>query len=233
MKLTWYGHAAFGVETDKAKILIDPFFTGNPVFPEDKRADAIADITHIALTHGHGDHIGDTLDIAAKTGATVIGNYDLIQWLQAQGLENADFGNTGGTLQHEGFSVTFVQAFHSSGTVDENGVAHSLGMPNGLVFHFDDGQSLYHMGDTDIFGDMALIEELHQPQVGLVPIGDRFTMGGAVAALSCKRYFNFKTIIPCHYGTFPIIDETADKFVEAMDNSDAVKVPSVGETITV
>ena len=233
MKLTWYGHAAFGVETDKAKILIDPFFTGNPVSPEDNRADAIADITHIALTHGHGDHIGDTLDIAAKTSATVIGNYDLIQWLQAQGLEKADFGNTGGTLQHEGFSVTFVQAFHSSATVDENGVAHSLGMPNGLVFHFDDGQSLYHMGDTDIFGDMALIEELHQPQVGLVPIGDRFTMGGAVAALSCKRYFNFKTIIPCHYGTFPIIDETADKFVEAMDNSDAVKVPAVGETITV
>lgn len=233
MKLTWYGHAAFGVETEKAKILIDPFFTGNPVFPEDQREDAIAGLTHIALTHGHGDHIGDTLDIAAKTGATVIGNYDLIQWLQAQGLEKADFGNTGGTLQHDGFSVTFVQAFHSSTMVDENGVAHSLGMPNGLVFHFDNGESLYHMGDTDIFGDMALIEELHQPQVGLVPIGDRFTMGGAVAALSCKRYFNFKTIIPCHYGTFPIIDETADKFVTAMDNSDAVKVPAVGETITV
>ena len=233
MKLMWYGHAAFGVETDKAKILIDPFFTGNPVFPEEQRAQAIADITHIALTHGHGDHIGDTLDIAKQTGATVIGNYDMIQWLQAQGLENADFGNTGGTLHHEGFSVTFVQAFHSSGTVDENGVAHSLGMPNGLVFHFDDGASLYHMGDTDIFGDMALIEELHQPQVGIVPIGDRFTMGGAVAALACKRYFNFKTIIPCHYGTFPIIDATADKFVEAMDNSDAVHVATIGEAFSV
>ncbi|MEP1092900.1 MAG: metal-dependent hydrolase [Rhizobiaceae bacterium] len=233
MKLTWYGHAAFGVETDKAKILIDPFFTGNPTFPENQRADAIADVTHIALTHGHGDHIGDTLDIAAKTGATVIGNYDLIQWLQAQGLEKADFGNTGGTLHHDGFSVTFVQAFHSSGTVDENGVAHGLGMPNGLVFHFDDGQSLYHMGDTDIFGDMSLIEELHQPQVGIVPIGDRFTMGGAVAALACKRYFNFKTIIPCHYGTFPIIDETADKFVSAMENSDAVHVAEIGQAYSV
>lgn len=229
MKLTWYGHAAFRVETDNARILIDPFFTGNPTFPEDQRAAAVDGITHIALTHGHGDHIGDSLAIAEQTGATVMGNYDMIQWLQAQGLAKADFGNTGGTLHHDGFSMTFVQAFHSSGTVDDNGVAHHLGMPNGLVFHFDNGESLYHMGDTDIFGDMALIQELHQPQVGIVPIGDRFTMGGAVAALACKRYFNFKTIVPCHYGTFPIIDATADKFVEAMDNSDAVKVATIGE----
>ena len=155
MKLTWYGHAAFGGETDKAKILIDPFFTGNPVFPEDKREEATANITHIALTHGHGDHIGDTLAIAKQTGATVIGNYDLIQWLQGQGLEKADFGNTGGTLHHDCFSVTFVQAFHSPSMVDENGIAHGLGMPNGLVFHFNDGQSLYRMGDTDILGHGA------------------------------------------------------------------------------
>ena len=231
MKLTWYGHSAFRVETEKAKILIDPFFTGNPTFPEASRAGAIDDLTHIALTHGHGDHVGDTLAIAKETGATVIGNYELIQWLQGQGLENADFGNTGGTLQHDGFSVTFVQAFHSSGHVDENGIAHSLGMPNGLVFHFDGGESLYHMGDTDIFGDMALIEELHQPQIGIVPVGDRFTMGGAVAALACKRYFNFKTIIPCHFGTFPIIESTADGFVEAMDGSKAVRVMEIGAPI--
>ena len=233
MKLTWYGHAAFRIETDKATILIDPFFTGNPTFPESERAAAIAGVSHIALTHGHGDHIGDTLAIAKETGAKVIGNYELVQWLQAQGLENTDFGNTGGTVHHDGFSVTWVQAFHSSGTVDENGTAHSLGMPNGLVFHFDGGESLYHMGDTDIFGDMALIAELHQPQIGLVPIGDRFTMGGAVAALACKRYFDFKTIIPCHYGTFPIIDADADKFLAAMENADTVRIPKIGETITV
>ncbi len=228
MKLTWYGHAAFKVETDKANILIDPFFSGNPTFPEDKRDEAIDGVTHIALTHGHGDHIGDSVQIARDTGAMVIGNFDLIQWLQKQGLENVDFGNTGGTVHHDGFSITWVQAFHSSGTVDENGVAHGLGMPNGLVFHFESGESLYHMGDTDIFGDMALIEELHRPQVGIVPVGDRFTMGGAVAALACNRYFNFKTIIPCHFGTFSLIDSTADKFVEAMEGDDRVKVMEIG-----
>lgn len=233
MKLTWYGHSAFKVEAGEAVVLIDPFFTGNPVFPEDQREAAIEGITHIALTHGHGDHIGDTVDIAKATGATVIGNYDMMQWLTAQGIEKSDFGNTGGTIHQPGFSLTWVQAFHSSAVLDENGVSQSLGSANGLVFHFDTGESLYHMGDTDIFGDMALIEELHQPQVGIVPIGDRFTMGGAVAALACKRYFNFKTIIPCHYGTFPIIDETADKFVEAIDGSDAVKVVEVGRALTI
>jgi len=233
MKLTWYGHAAFRVEVADTKILIDPFFSGNPTFPEDRRDEAIDGVTHIAITHGHGDHIGDSVAIAKQTGARVIGNYDMIQWLQRQGLDNVDFGNTGGTVHQDGFSVTWVQAFHSSGQLDETGATQALGMPNGLVFHFNSGESLYHMGDTDIFGDMALIEELHQPQVGIVPIGDRFTMGGAVAALACKRYFNFKTIIPCHYGTFPLIDATADKFVDAMDNSDAVRVATIGEAMDV
>lgn len=231
MKLTWYGHSAFRVETGNARILIDPFFSGNPVFQDDWRAGAVDGLTHIALTHGHGDHIGDTVAIARETGATVIANYDLALWLAKQGLENYDPGNTGGTVHHEGFTCTWTQAFHSSASIDENGTSHDLGLPNGLVFHFDADKTLYHMGDTDIFGDMALIQELHQPHIGIVPVGDRFTMGGAVAALACTRYFEFDTIIPCHYGTFPIIEETADSFVEAMDNSDKVKVMAPGDTI--
>lgn len=231
MKLTFLGHSAFRIDAGEAHILIDPFFSGNPSFDEAGRAEAIDGITHIALTHGHGDHVGDTVAIAAQTGATVIGNFDLTSWLAAKGVENTDGGNTGGTLHHEGFSVTFTQAFHSSAHVDENGVSHDLGSANGLVFHFTDGPSVYHMGDTDIFGDMALIQELHQPQIGLVPIGDRFTMGGAVAALACQRYFKFETIIPCHYGSFPIIDQTADSFVAAMNGSDKVKVVEPGGSL--
>ena len=135
MKLTWYGHAAFRIETGDAKILIDPFFTGNPTFPESDREQAIEGLTHIAITHGHGDHIGDSVAIAKQTGAKVISNYDLIQWLQRQGIENVDFGNTGGTVHQDGFSVTWVQAFHSSGQVDEKrccplaGHAQRVGFP--------------------------------------------------------------------------------------------------------
>ena len=111
--------------------------------------------------------------------------------------------------------------------------AGALGNPNGLMLHFDDEPTLFHMGDTDIFSDMGLINELHQPDIGILPVGDRFTMGGAVAALACQRFFNFKTAIPCHYGTFPIIDQTPEKFVAGMEGSKtAVAAPKVGESVS-
>ena len=184
MKLTYYGHSAFRIETQQARILVDPFFTGNVNAPEGALEEASKDLTHICLTHGHWDHVGDTVDLARKTGATVVCNVDLANWLKAKGVEKIDMGNTGGTLHHDGFSLTFVQAVHSAAGMDENGVSQDLGPANGLVFHFHDGPCIYNMGDTDIFGDMALIAELHQPDIGIVPIGDRFTMGGAVAMAS-------------------------------------------------
>ncbi|MEM7301198.1 MAG: metal-dependent hydrolase [Pseudomonadota bacterium] len=224
MKLVWYGHSAFSIESGNAKILIDPFFTGNPKFDESWRADALNGLTNVALTHGHADHLGDTVAIAKETGATVTANADLCGYIGGKGVENLDPANTGGTLHHDGFSITFVQAHHSSAMIDENGVSHDLGHSNGLVFHFEDGKSVLHMGDTDIFSDMALIQELHRPQVGIVPIGDRFTMGGAVAALACQRYFEFETIIPCHYGTFGLIDPDASTFVAALEVETQKKV---------
>ena len=216
MKITWFGHSAFGVEFGDTKILIDPFLKGNPSFDESTFSSAIANTTHIVLTHGHGDHVGDTVEIAKANGAPVIANFDLCMWLAGKGVENVDPTNTGGQVSYPGFSLTFVQAIHSSVHLDENGVSHALGNPCGVVLHIDGQKTVYHMGDTDIFGDMALIQELHQPQIGIVPIGDRFTMGGAVAGLACRRYFRFETILPCHYASFGIIDQNADKFLAGL-----------------
>ncbi|WP_455872782.1 metal-dependent hydrolase [Rhizobium yanglingense] len=234
MKITWLGHSAFRIETNAAKILIDPFLTHNPSFAGQDIKQVASGITHILLTHGHGDHVGDTISLARETGAVVLANADLAAWLGSKGVERIEMGNTGGTVSLGSFTATFTNALHSSAQITEDGVSHSLGNSNGLMLHFDDEASLLHMGDTDIFSDMALLNELHQPDIGIVPIGDRFTMGGAVAALACRRYFNFKTAIPCHYGTFPIIDQTPDKFVSGMEGSKTqVRTPKQGETLSI
>jgi L-ascorbate metabolism protein UlaG (beta-lactamase superfamily) len=234
MKLHWLGHSAFRVETAKNTILIDPFLTYNPAFKGQDLKDVVKGVTHIILTHGHMDHVGDTISLANEIDAEVIANADLASWLGTKGVKKIDQGNTGGTIGKNGFSVTFVNALHSSAHVTEDGVSHALGNANGIVFHFDDEQTLLHMGDTDIFTDMGLINELHQPEIGIVPIGDRFTMGGAVAALACQRYFHFETAIPCHYATFGLLDPTADKFIAGMEGSKTkVDAPKPGGTVTV
>jgi len=141
-------------------------------------------------------------------------------------------GNHGGTVDCGGFTTTFVQALHSSSYTMEDGVGVYMGNPNGLVLHFSDDKTLYHMGDTDIFSDMALINELHEPKIGLVPVGDRYTMGGAVAALACRRFFKFEAVVPCHYKTFGLLDQTPDKFVAGMEGSGVdVVVPELGKAV--
>lgn len=233
MQLTWLGHSAFRVELGTSVLLIDPFLSGNPSFDGNREA-ALAGCTHVILTHGHGDHVGDTLAIAKETGATVIANYDLCMWLNARGLEKFDPTNAGGTVYHDGFSVSYTIAHHSSAHLDENGVSHDLGHPNGIVLQADGEKTVYHMGDTDIFGDMALIDELYAPKIGIVPIGDRFTMGARSAALACRKFFSFETVIPCHYGTFPILDQTADKFLGEMGElATTVSVCTVGKPLEI
>lgn len=228
MKITWYGHSAFRIDAGDASILIDPFLSANPTWKGgwEKPAEGV---THVLLTHGHGDHIGDTLEIVKKTGAMLVANAEICTYFSAQGADTANPGNCGGTVDCGSFTTTFVTALHSSSLFHEDGGNIYLGNPLGLVLHFQNEKTLYHMGDTDIFSDMALIQELHQPQIGIVPIGDRYTMGGAVAALACRRFFNFETVIPCHYGTFPALDATADKFVEGMEGTQTkVVVPERG-----
>ena len=215
MKITWFGHSAFRLDFADKVVLIDPFFTGNPAF-EGRAEKASEGVTHILITHGHGDHVGDSLAIAKSTGAKVVTNVDLAGWLGSQGLD-ADPMNTGGTIDQGGFTVTLVRADHSAALV-EMGANTPVGNANGVIVKAPGEPTVYHMGDTDIFGDMALIAEIHQPEVVIVPIGDRFTMGPKVAALAVKRYFGgVKAVIPCHYGSFPMLEPNADRFVAALD----------------
>ena len=230
MKLTWYGHSAFRVEVGDARILIDPFLSGNPSWGKSWEP-AAEGVTHVLLTHGHDDHIGDSVAILKKTGAMLVANFEICMYLVGKGVSDKVInpGNHGGTVDCGGFTTTFVNALHSSSAGGPGGSNTYLGNPAGLVLHFPDERTLYHMGDTDIFSDMALINELHEPKIGIVPIGDRFTMGGAVAALACRRFFGFETVIPCHYGTFPIIDQTAERFVEGLEGSGVdVVLPQIG-----
>src|ERR1700730_409801 len=228
MRVTWYGHSAFRVDFGAKAVLIDPFFTGNPGVGGDTEA-AQKGVSHILLTHGHSDHVGDAITISKKTGAKVVANFDLCMWLKGKGLEKFDPMNTGGTTDQGGFTVTMVRADHSS-AVFENGVSSSLGNPTGLIIKAKGEPTVYHMGDTDIFSDMALIAELWKPDVAMVPIGDRFTMSPYTPALAVKRFFHLKAVFPCHYGSFPIIEPNADKFVFEMKGAPTRGVvPGKGE----
>lgn len=220
MKITWLGHSCFRIETGSSVILIDPFLKGNPTFEKSgvAWADATRGVTHVALTHGHDDHIGDAGEICKLRDATLFATFELAMHVQRKGAQKLEPMNTGGTVSAADFDLTLTQALHSS----SSGGTY-LGNPCGIVIRARDGNTLYHMGDTDVFAGMALINELYHPAIGIVPIGDRFTMGARSAAFACKKFFNFATILPCHYGTFPgMLDESADAFAKEMAGHNVV-----------
>ena len=228
MKITWLGHSAIKLQFGASRLLIDPFLTG-----AGRSADELKRFsegcTHVLLTHGHDDHVGDTAEICKRTGAQLIAGFEVAMWLAGQGVEKLNPGGCGGTIDCGEFSVSFTAAVHSSSHI-ETGVPIYLGAPMGLVVTPKDGPAVYHMGDTDVFGDMALIEEQYHPKVGIVPMGDRFTMGPKNAALACKKFFDFETIVPVHWGTFPMLAQSPDPFVAAMgDAGSRVKMTAIGE----
>jgi L-ascorbate metabolism protein UlaG (beta-lactamase superfamily) len=228
MKITWFGHSCFRIDTGESSILIDPFLTGNGTFEDAgiQVHQAAKGVTHVALTHGHEDHTGDTVRICKETGAQLIAVHELATYMAAQGVEKIDPGNTGGTLHHGDFDLTFVPAWHSASRIVDGRPVY-LGACCGLIIAPAADQTVYHMGDTAIFADMGLINEIYAPEIGFVPIGDRYTMGAKTAALACQRFFDFELIVPCHYGTFPVLDQTADQFVAEMGGN-TVRVPDVG-----
>jgi len=228
MQITWFGHSCFRIDTGSSSILIDPFLTGNATFEEAgiPLHKVAKGVSHVALTHGHEDHTGDTVRICKETDAQLLAVHELATYLAGRGVERIDPGNTGGTLYHSDFDLTFVPAWHSASNIVDGRPVY-LGACCGLVIAPSGGKTVYHMGDTAIFSDMGLINEIYRPEIGFVPIGDRYTMGAKTAALACKRFFQFELIVPCHYGTFPVLDQTADNFIAEMGDN-IVLVPEVG-----
>lgn len=214
MRITWLGHSGFRIEIEDAVLLIDPWLTGNPMFPEARRAEAIAGATHVLITHGHGDHSGDALAIAREKSIPLVGIYDLVTWWGAQhGLDNIGF-NKGGTVDLNGAKVTLVNACHSSSLPSPAGPIYT-GHEAGFMIA-GEGHTLYISGDTDVMADMGVFNDLHAPDIGILSAGGYYTMDMRRAAYAAQKFFDFKTVIPCHYRTFPVLEQNADALKAAL-----------------
>lgn len=226
IKAWWLGHSAFRLESQNGTVIyIDPFLTDNPTTPDEfKNPD---DVDLILLTHGHEDHVGDTLDIASKNGCKVVAQVELSHLLKKHGLnedQRIEF-NKGGSVDFEDFSVTLVNANHSSSFQGEY-----AGEAGGLILSFDDDIAFYHMGDTNIFSDLAIYGDIYQPQVAAVPMGDYYTMGPEEAALCCEM-LRPQLAVPIHYGTFPVLTGEPEEFREYTEEycDTEVVIPQAGE----
>jgi len=202
IKLTWLGHATFRMETPGGKtILVDPWVMGNPMCPQAEKDVKKVDV--MLCTHGHGDHIGDAVEIAKKHNPTVVGIPELCNWLGRKSVKQLAEMNKGGTQTVGDIKVTMVHADHSCGILDGGQFIYG-GEACGYVIEFSTGLKIYHAGDTNVFGDMRIIHELYAPDIAMLPIGDHYTMGPREAAYACNL-LQAKTVIPMHFGTFPVL----------------------------
>ena len=200
VKFTWIGHGTWKVRSAQGKeVLIDPWVMNNPVAPDHLKKVDRCDL--MLVTHGHFDHIHDALEIAKQTGCTVHAIFETATWLGSKGVEKVDGGNRGGTHDFDGIKVTLVHAEHSCGITDGDQIVYG-GEACGLVIEFENGFTIYFAGDTDVFGDMKLIAELHKLDAVFLPIGDYYTMSPKRAAKAVEL-LGAKTVVPMHFGTFP------------------------------
>ncbi len=228
LTITWHGQSAFSLDDGERMILVDPFISGNPVSTTDVNS---LEPSTIILTHAHNDHVGDTVALARRTGATVIATFELANYIASQGVENTVGGNHGGTISFDGGSTKFTPAWHTSSYEAEDGSVVAPGIPAGHVIRFG-GKTIYHAGDTALFLDMQLIAE-EGLDVAILPIGDRFTMGPKDAVRAAKM-LNAATVIPCHYNTFPAIRQDPRAFKADVESQTSAKVAvlSPGECLS-
>lgn len=225
-KLTWYGHATFGLEVDGTAVLIDPFFSGNPI--AGGQADQVA-ADFIIVTHGHGDHVGDTVEIAERTGATVISNFEICNWLSAQGVANVHPQHIGGGFTYPFGYVKLTIAHHGSALPDGS----YGGSPAGVLITTPDGIKVYFAGDTGLFSSMALYGD-EGLELALLPIGDNFTMGPD-DALRAVKLLRPRQVVPIHFDTWELISQDPHAWAERVkaetDSQPVVLEP--GDTLTI
>ena len=215
VSVTFYGHSAFKLTGDGLTVAIDPWLS-NPLL--NTPVEQVGKVDLILVTHGHADHVGETVPLAKKTGAPVLAIHELSLILANQGAPQVIGMNKGGTVPFRGLKVTMTNAVHSS-AVDEGGKLIAAGDPGGFVIKFPNGFTAYHAGDTAVFKDMELIRELYQPELAMLPIGSHYVMNPVEAALAC-RLLKPKWVIPMHYGTFPVLTGTPEELKELIKGED-------------
>jgi L-ascorbate metabolism protein UlaG (beta-lactamase superfamily) len=224
--ITWLGHASFRVDTPGGKrVYVDPWL-GNPMCPDAEKEPERIDV--IALTHGHGDHVGETVDLAQRFGCPVVALVELRSWLAGKGLpaDMSEAPNKGGTAEKAGVRFTLTNAFHSSSSEE----GEYLGEACGIVIRLEDDTSVYFAGDTCVFGDMQLIGRIYKPDLAVLPIGGHFTMDPTEAAVALEL-LGVKRCIPCHYGTFPLLVGTPAQLRALAPEIDLIEL-APGETHT-
>ena len=229
-KITWLGHATFKIVTPSGKVaLIDPWVMGNPKCPESlKKFDRI-DV--MLITHGHGDHVGEAVALARQHKPQIVCIYEMALWLGSKGISTALPMSKGGTQKAGEIEATMVHAIHSSGIEDDGQVVYG-GEPCGFIVRLPGGMTLYHAGDTAVFGDMKIIGELYSPELAMLPIGDLYTMSPREAALAI-RLLNVRHVVPMHYGTFPALTGTPEELRNLTQDIAGLEIHALkpGETL--
>src|SRR5713226_8380732 len=230
-KVTYFGHSTFSLTTPSGQVaLIDPWVTTNPMCPEKLKKVPRLDV--IFLSHAHSDHLGDLLALAKQHKPQIVAIFETCLWIESKGFEEETKPmGKGGTQKVGEFAVTMTHAFHSN-SIDEDGERINAGEPAGLVIRMPGGFTVYHAGDTALFGDMKLIGELYKPDVALLPIGDLFTMGPREAAYAI-RLLGVKHVIPMHYATFPFLTGTVEALRKEAKNIEGLQIHELkpGETL--